>query len=222
MKLRDRVKALAGFLKIPWSWEMELAAMLSPLGSAAIPPEIMVKVHRGQSLSPDEKDMVAAVPRIGEQLLANIPRLASVARIVLYQNKRFDGSGYPRDKLAGHEIPIGAQILKILSDLIELESEDLPRAQALEQMGKRPGWYDPDILKKVAACFLEKGEVKDHSENQPVPVSLCDLRPGHVLESNIETEDGTMLFAAGQKVEPLHLQRLRNYAKLRKIVEPLY
>ena len=37
----------------------------------------------------------------GSELLANIPRLEGVANIVLYQNKNFDGTGFPVDSTKG-------------------------------------------------------------------------------------------------------------------------
>jgi response regulator RpfG family c-di-GMP phosphodiesterase len=92
-------------------------------------------------------------------LLSHIPRLESVAAVVLYQNKNFDGTGFPADKIAGEDIPIGARILRVLQDLMAYESAKGSKAKALENMtlSRR---YDPRVLEAVAAVFdicLERG-----------------------------------------------------------------
>jgi len=94
-------------------------------------------------------------------LLANIPRLEAVARIVLYQHKHYDGSGLPADAIRGEDIPIGARILKVLMDLLELEAQKMPKAAALALMQQRQGWYDP-------GCWMPPS---------PVLTSLCRRSP---------------------------------------------
>ena len=69
-------------------------------------------------------------PQIGHNLLSHIPRLESVAAVVLYQNKNFDGTGFPSDKTAGEDIPIGARILRVLQDLLEYESAQASKDKA--------------------------------------------------------------------------------------------
>src|ERR1039458_7436990 len=101
------------------SWEFEMAAMLSQIGTVTIPPALIEKSRAGQELTKVEQDILARVPKTGADLLANIPRLESVARIVLYQQKHYDGSGFPVNFVRGEDIPIGARILKVLIDLLE-------------------------------------------------------------------------------------------------------
>src|ERR1700722_17329858 len=144
--LRNNIRLLAGFMKIGQPWELEVAAMLLHIGYVTIPPEVALKLRVGHPLSAKEQEMFQRIPAIGGNLLAQIPRLEEVSKIILYQNKRFDGSGFPDDKIAGSEIPLGARLLKVLSDLAEIEVAGAARAGALEQMRARLGWYDPQIL----------------------------------------------------------------------------
>src|SRR5262249_45053498 len=134
-------------------WELELAAMLSQIGRVTVPMAIQQKLNAGLGLSGPEKDVLMRIPEIGARLLANVPRLESVSRIVLYQEKRYDGSGFPVDAVAGEDIPMGARILKVLNDLRGLEAGGKPRFKALEELRSRRGWYDPRVIETAFGCF---------------------------------------------------------------------
>jgi hypothetical protein len=166
--------------------------------------------------------VLARGPEIGANLLANIPRLESVARIVLYQNKNYDGSGFPADSVVGDEIPIGARILKVLSDVAELEASGLSKAKALEQMQTRSGRYDPQVLDSTFACFdiYLPSPTAVKTVIQAIP--LKELSIGHILSSNVETKDGVLIVCAGTKVTQMALEKLRNFDQIQGIKEPLH
>ena len=133
------------------TWDLEAAALLSQIGSVTIPPELILKSRQGHALSAGEKEVFNHIPAVGSSLLAQIPRLEGVARIILYQNKNFDGSGFPEDSRGrAKPFPLGARMLKILVDLARLESGGLGRPAALEQLRARAGWYDPRLLEALA------------------------------------------------------------------------
>ena len=94
--------------------------------------------------------MIQRIPAVGADLLAHIPRIDEVCRIIRYQNRRFDGLDSPGDELAGEDIPLGARMLKALADLGHLERKGLSCAAALEQMRGCPGLYDPRILHAIS------------------------------------------------------------------------
>ncbi|MDB6022653.1 MAG: hypothetical protein JWQ04_2510, partial [Pedosphaera sp.] len=108
--LRDDVRRLADHLKAGRTWELEVAALLARIGRVTIPPELALKARIGHSLTAREQELFDRIPAIGGNLLAQIPRLEEVSKIILYQNKRFDGTGFPEGKEAGHEIPLGARL----------------------------------------------------------------------------------------------------------------
>ena len=220
-RLRDRVRSFAETFKIPYLWELELAAMLSQLGRVTVPAVVLEKARTHQGLSGPEKDLITRIPQLGASLLANIPRLESAANVVLYQNKNFDGTGFPPDKIAGEEIPIGARILKVLSDLLVLEDSKLPTFKALAKMQQCPGRYDPAVLKAVAAGF-DVDLAAAASEDRPTKaLSLDELRVGQILKAGVQTRDGTLVVHAGVEVSPMLLVKLRNFAELSGLKEPL-
>lgn len=220
-KLRDYVRLYARHYNLGEAWAIELAATLSQIGRVAIPAAVLARAVSGTDLRHEEREMLARVPQTGAELLANIPRLEGVAEIVLYQQKHFDGSGCPSTPLAGHAIPIGARIIKVLSDLIELEGKGRSRVTSLAQLRAREGWYDPDVLSSVAACFDVFLPSDASTEGGCEELPLTELRPGHVLGAGAETRDGALIAPAETMVTPMLLEKLRNFDHLEQLKQPL-
>lgn len=215
-QLQEQMRAVAETLMLPNLWELELAAMLHGLGQIALPAEVAARARAGAVLSAAEETMVRRVPEVGSNLLLHIPRLEQVARIVLFQNKHFDGSGFPLDKPGGREIPTGARLLHVLVDLAQLEAHGRSRREALAELRERAGWYDPDLLSAVAT-------VVGGIATRPVQaIAFKDLKPGQVLVSDVVTRAGLLILAAGNRVSPGLLERLRNFAAMSGVREPLY
>jgi response regulator RpfG family c-di-GMP phosphodiesterase len=219
-RVRDYMCVFARAQKSGQTWELELAAMLSQIGCVTIPSTLLDKVRGSQGLTPAEKDMLARVPQIGAELLANIPRLETVSRIVLYQAKNFDGSGFPADAVAGEEIPLGARLLRILNDLVTFESNSLPLFKAFEKMQHTAGRYDPKVLQALGAAFdLCVNPVAASSASQAI--TWKELRVGHRLLSNVQTRDGMLIVPSGTEVSQAVMGKLRNFAELSGIQEPI-
>lgn len=220
-RLRELVRTYVNHFKLANGWTLEMAAMLARVGCVAVPPPVLLKARSGLTLRPEEQEMLARVPQNGAELLGNIPRLETVSRIVQYCEQRFDGTGFPRDGVAGEDIPVGARILKVLSDLLELESRGASPAVAIAQMQARAGWYDPQVLDSVAVCF-DVAPASTGRASRMVEVRLRDLHPGQELAAPITTADGNLIMAAGTTITPMALEKLRNFNELHNLVEPFW
>jgi response regulator RpfG family c-di-GMP phosphodiesterase len=220
-RLREYMRAFAEHLQLKQTWDLELAAMLSQIGCVTIPQDVLERSRNGRQLSEAEADMLARVPQIGHSLLAHIPRLESVAAVVLYQSKNFDGTGFPSDKIAGEDIPIGARILRVLQDLVALESGKAPRDKVLANMTQFPGRYDPRVLDAVAAVFDVSLDRAAPVEPLPRSVGIKELRVGWTLAAEARTREGMMIVPAGTQISPILMAKLRNFAELRALEEPL-
>ncbi|HEY1764415.1 MAG TPA: HD domain-containing phosphohydrolase [Opitutaceae bacterium] len=220
-KLRDYMRRYARHAQLPEAWSLELAAMMSQIGYVAIPLKVLVKARGGSTLTPEEKDMLSRVPRTGADLLARIPRLDGVARIVLYQGRGFNGTGFPSDDVAGAAIPIGARILKVLGDLLDAEVRTKSRAKALELLRGRPEAYDPEVLRSVEACFESETEGASGAIATPGVVELEAIGSGQVFAANVETKEGTLLAVAGTVISPVLIEKLRNFEQLVGLKRPL-
>jgi hypothetical protein len=202
-------------------WEIPLAIMLAPIGNVTIPPDVLLRARAGMALSKVEEQMVSQLPETTARLLANIPRLEGVARIVRYQHKKYDGTGIPNDAVKGEALPLGSRLLKILADLAVLQAEGMNRTQALNEMQTRMGWYDPALLDAVGEYYGVATTAREQGSAN-ISIALADLAPGMVLHSNIETKDGLLIFCAGQHLTEMTLEKIKNFAQFSGIKEPLF
>lgn len=220
LAMRKTATEIARALRIESIWEMEMATMLSHVGHVTLPADTVSKMESGESLSDTEKRIVSHLPETAYKLLVNIPRLKNVARIVLYKNKNFDGSGFPADTVAGEDIPLESRVLKVLHDAKVVEkNKGVPVSEALEMMKAYTRRYDPRVLQTVTWFFSEGDD--ETSMSSPTDVTVGQLRPGQLLVSNVETEEGRLLFTAGQLLNEAIVGRLMNYHEVHKIKEPI-
>jgi response regulator RpfG family c-di-GMP phosphodiesterase len=219
--LQDNVRTLATALGVDNVWQLEVAAMLAQIGCVTMPLNVINKAREGVRLREAEQSMFERVPQIGRNLLGNIPRLEAVAEIVFYQDKNFDGSGFPPDKIAGESIPLGARILKVLIDLAELKGSGTSLDKALQIMRQREGSYDPRILETAFSCFVQTPQVAQPIAKYSFPVKVDELRLAQVLLANVETLDGTLLVPAGREITETILEKISNFAALSGIKEPI-
>lgn len=209
-KVRNAVRVVSEKLSLPESWELEVASMVCQIGFVTIPPAVIENAKTGRPLGSLELKMISRVPEIGRDLLNNIPRLEAVAKIVEYQNKHFDGTGFPENGTAGNNIPIGSRILKAVNDLIQIEDLGIARGKALHIMKKRLGWYDPEVLAAVSECQLP---IRGTGVSGPIQtISIADLQPGMILARNYNSSDGTLLVAAGCHLSEAVITKIRNSA----------
>jgi len=218
--LRDWVRRVAGRMELTNVWELDIAAMLSPIGLITIAPEIQGKVHDGAELSEIDREIYERAPEAARNLLSNIPRMKNLSEMIYYQDKGFDGSGFPEDWVAGEDIPLGGRLLKVLIDLAALG--DSPDRAAFAELETHAPLYDPEILQVVRDCLLDKNAPKDDASTQEVvKVTAARLKAGARLVSDIETEDGWLVLAAGNEISQAQIERLSNLRKHRKLKEPL-
>jgi len=171
--MRDIITSIAKKFKTENDWEIHLAVMLAPIGHVTIPSETLVRARAGGALSSVEEQMLAQLPETAARLLANIPRLEGVARVVRYQHKRYDGTGFPPDSIKGDSVPLGSRLLKILDDMAQLQAGGKNRSAALDEMQGRRGWYDPSLLDAVRNYYGITAAAREHLGG------LHGSRPGH-------------------------------------------
>jgi response regulator RpfG family c-di-GMP phosphodiesterase len=218
--LRDVISHVTKIFQPGSDWEIQLAAMLAAMGDIAIPPETLLRSRAGEVLSEVEEQIVKNAPATAARLLSNIPRLEGVAQAVRYQHKQYDGKGFPPDSVKGEAIPFGARLLKILSDLSQLEAKGVARGKALNEMESRRGWYDPSLLEAVRAFYGLTVDARD-TTRPTICVTLADLAPGMVLRSDVETVAGMLILSTGHRLNEMTIVKIRNFHRLANIKEPI-
>jgi len=218
---RISMRAFAECLGVSSRWDLEMGAMLSQLGSVTLPPQLLLKRRTGLPLSVAENELIQRLPELGAKLLDHIPRLETVTQIVLYQNKRFDGGGFPRDSVAGQEIPIGSRILKVLDDLAHLESQGLPRQRALKEMSQLSGCYDPDVLLAAYKFFDVSMPEPALVPAEDMDLPLVKIPVNALLLQDVETTEGFLIVKANTIISIPLLETLRNFSLTSGLKEPI-
>jgi response regulator RpfG family c-di-GMP phosphodiesterase len=191
-RIRRTVCDIAEKIKAEPLWQIELAAMLCQAGCVTVSPELLHKVYHNQPLTPEETRIFMAHPRVGSDLIKKIPRLAPIAEMILFQEKHFDGTGEPMDIC--RDLPLGSRILKIALDFDSLCAMELKPSEALLEMNRREGWYDPEILAVLAEVLLAAIPFETKS------LTANELRPGILLAHDLKTTTGILLLSKGQEM----------------------
>ena len=202
---RKRVRTLAEHLELADRWRYESAAMLCKIGCVAVSGELVRRKLGGHKLDDDEYAEFAEHATIGARLVKNIPRMEEVAAAIQYQEKNFDGSGYPKDKIQGEEIPLGGRLLKVVLDFDALEASGANVDNAIERMKSTPGKYDPNVL----AAFEQLMQVD--SGMVTATVSITQLDESMIVAEDLKTKDGILLIAKGQETTLSVRRHLQNY-----------
>jgi response regulator RpfG family c-di-GMP phosphodiesterase len=205
-----RAKAIAGeiveALGHEGRWQVEVAAMLSQIGTVTLAPETVEKLYAGAPLDYSERICVERLPKIAGDVIASIPRLEEVKEILVHQDCRYEGGDGGTKAARGEAIPWGARLLKLVLDFDLLESQGLARDVAIDTLRGRKGWYDPDLLDALAAhCGY------DQPQQRVLEIELAAVRPGMIFVEDIRTTTGILLIARGQEVTERLAERILNF-----------
>lgn len=212
-RLQETVKSLAKAMHVEYTWQMETAVLLSQIGCVILPDEVINHVYEGQALSEEERQLYLQHACLGADMLNHIPRLEEVVATIRYQEKCFNGKGFPKDGVVGTDIPIGARFLKVALDIDLYEMKGMTRHAAVLELFKRQQRYDPDVLER----FLEYTQMREPINTKSVHIR--NLRSGRVLATEVRTLDGVLLVARGTVANPTLIKRLTAYVQTGKIAD---
>ena len=219
-EMRDLAVSIAAKFSLDVGWDLGLAALLARIGWLAIPIEVQTKINRGERLTPQEQEMALRAPEVGANIIANIPRLQGVARIIRFSTKNFDGTGYPSDRVAGEDIPLGARILKVVQDYLNRLQVRQSKVVVLSEIEQGAGTrYDPAVVKALGDLLHVSGQSEAEKH---VMLALEELQPGMVLADDIFVQNNDMvILPMGTRLNLLHIEKLRNYAVGTSLTGPI-
>jgi len=147
------------------------AALLHDIGKIGVPDLILNK--RGD-LDEDEWEAIKSHPRLGANIVGNVPDLAPCVGAILYHHERWDGTGYP-EGLRGKSIPLGARILSIADAFAAMASarpyrDALPDESALERLKEAAGSQFDAELVEVFVEEVESGLPSKHRVGRVPPI----------------------------------------------------
>jgi HD-GYP domain-containing protein (c-di-GMP phosphodiesterase class II) len=128
--------------------DLRLGAIFHDIGKIAVPDAILNKPGK---LTAEEFEIVKAHTIVGEQILAPVPFLDGVRRIVRHDHERWDGRGYP-DELRGDAIPLGSRIVFVVDSFHAMTSDRpyrkaMAESEAIGELNTNAGTqFDPAVV----------------------------------------------------------------------------
>ncbi len=197
-------------MKIEGAWQIEIAAMISQIGCVTVPDSILNKVYKNLNISHEDRVMYQLHTRTSSEIIAKIPRFEHVSQIIAYQEKYYNGTGFPNDGVSGKNLPLGSRILRIAMDYDNLLQSDISSEDALENIRERKGWYDEELVDILEKSVKKTGSRKKFSI---MDISIHELSEEMYLADEIVTASGVILGGKNQKVTKTMKVTLENYYK---------
>jgi len=205
-RLKHLVTALAEELKLAKKWPLEVAAMLSQLGAATLPPDTLQRWYANEPLSEVEREMVQRVGSLSCQQLRHIPRLEPVLELI---------SVIDRGEQASAILGLEGRVLQVASELELRLFRGQPLEEALVAMAESLR-FDPTV---VSACRRLKALLLGQGPRRAV--SVAAVSAGMVLADDVRAKSGALLIARGHAVSEGLVVCLRNFAATVGVREPI-
>jgi len=214
LRIKKCVMHIVNELKLPHAWQFGLASMLSQIGCVTLPIDTLNKVYAGMLLSKTEHEMYSAQPTVGRNLLANIPRLGTVARMIEAQQQPFTRRSKGDDFKGEDLVALGGHLLKVALDFDLLLMQGISPKSALAVLQQQSDDYDQDVVKTLETLDLEPAGRIAKS------LRVRELNTSMTLDQDVHSKTGILLGTKGQEISFAIMHRLRAYAKSVGVEEP--
>jgi response regulator RpfG family c-di-GMP phosphodiesterase len=206
LRVSQYVTAMAHAMKFTMPWELRLAALLSQVGCAALPPNIFEKVYRSEPLSPVEQAQYQAHPRLAAAMISRIPQLGAVAEIIARQQD-LDRDTLPADESTWDDRTRSVVILAAATLLDEsMAAGDGPQ-EARQRLAALMPWLPPAVM-----AALE--QIHCYSDGMAVHyVTRSALTPGMVVDEDVLSDTGELILSRGEEITRAHMETLRRTAR---------
>jgi FixJ family two-component response regulator len=218
--IRNFARKIVSRLNMPGNWEIDISCLLSQIGCVGIPNEILDKRHNGILLTAQENELFISQAQIGNDLLKNIPRLENVATAISMQHKPLNEitllRNYTADNETNKRIVFISCLLRLLNDYLYFSEREKDEKRALELLWKNKAEYNETLLSALQAEIkgIEDGYLLEY-----FPLEM--LKKGMILGDNLHDKNNAILLPKGSILSEINIIKLRNYAKLGGITEPV-
>jgi CheY-like chemotaxis protein len=197
VRLKRRIGAIAKELGVDERWQVEAAAMFSALGSFGLPSVIVQKLANSDPLDDLERAEALAAAKAANWLIARIPRLEPVSRLLDFALGIDPGE--PADAL-------GRAHLELLRLGIELDALEARGTNGEEALATLRGKYPATLLQAAAGALRATQQ-----QSQRITVPLASLRTGMILDEDLRTPQGVLIAQRGSEVTPSFLLHVRRF-----------
>lgn len=211
------IKKIAGTiareLNLDNIWEIELAALFSHIGYAILPPKILDKIKKKETLTEHENLILQDHPKLARKLLKNIPRLEVIAESINFQFTRYYKN---KNQVIPPNVLQITRILKIAIDFHRWKQEGLSSRQALSQLTREDHKYE-----QIYLDALEQGI--EHEKNTLITrsLSVSEIVPGMILNEDLENAENYLFIPKGTEITRVLKLQLVNLRKYNKISDPI-
>ncbi|MBB6520336.1 HD domain-containing phosphohydrolase [Pseudoteredinibacter isoporae] len=216
-RLKDHVTRCVKLLGVKDTWRYEALSMLCLVGLVSMPDEAIKAINQGQRLDANYVQMYNHHPELAHQLISKIPRMEDVANSIRYQNKNFNGSGFPDIEMDGSNIPVASRLLKVIIDFDHYESLFGNSDIAMKKLEAKSGiLYDPKLIE------LFKKSLKFITHTGEKLINISELDTSMTLARDVETEAGTLLLSKGIKTSDAVISRLNSFQRSKSISDMVF
>ncbi|MBN2800652.1 MAG: hypothetical protein JXX28_16030 [Deltaproteobacteria bacterium] len=178
------------------SWELQTAAMLADLGLVALGPDIARSALAGQSLRAQHKELAERVPSFSTQILATMPHLALVRKIIAQTDPTWED-----------ERLLEAHIIIVASAAVTMQTHNYPRAQILTYLrGKRRRYAQP-VVDALPTAWEQIRAMGSRA------ISLVDATAGLVLQEDLKGSGDLLLLPRGTVLSDEIIHRVRGWSR---------
>lgn len=187
-------------------WKVEVAAMLSLMGTCVSKPEIAERIICGKNVTLEERKQFASHPNVGSKLVAKIPRLEDLAEMIKNQMEPMGELEYDGKNI----VLAGSQILAVVINYLNYVHRGQTQKGALVLLKQNRAQNNIEIIKALDRV-LQRGEV-----DKVKTLSVTDLREGMIIEADVIAEDGSVVIKKGTAVNGLVIEHLKLLSELGK------
>lgn len=191
--------------------DLAMAAALYNIGKLAWNDELLGQPS--DLLYKEGRARYRQYPALGESLLMTLEPVQDAGRLIRHHQERWDGNGFP-DRLAGEAIPLGARLLKLSVDFIELQcgmilDRKLTRDEALLLIKKYTGrLYDPELCSRFIELCNSLTPDLVLTDVSILALDTRRLEPGMVLARDLHAENGMLLLNEGKSLTSALINKL--------------
>lgn len=216
-RLAGLAKVIAAEMSLPDGWQVEMAAMMLPIGTIALDDDLVERAVKGEALSEEDAGLFATHPKLGAKVINRIPRMANVARIIELQMDKEEST---RPAPGGDAWLFDARgCIRVAQSLLDAQKQRLPFDEAVRRLEGSGALVNQSIVDVVKRTPLERLGFNNNVVLRRIPIAQA--RAGMILREDVSTGKGDLLLATGNALSEGHVERLRNFAKRGLIAESI-
>ncbi|HLP16981.1 MAG TPA: response regulator [Bacteroidota bacterium] len=207
LRVRAIAKRMASRLCLTNAWEVEIGILLSHLGCAVIPADIVMKKQSGGRLTMQENTLFNSHPNIAARFISNIPGLEHVADSIQNQFADFNPKGAP---------DLIKDFICIVFEYDNLIQAGSTQQQALDTMYHQSENYNPLVLGALEA------EVRKLMDGFVVrTIQFEELKAGMIIADDIRNASNIILVRRNSELTDVLLEKLKSLRYCGRTYEPV-